>query len=139
MDVRLVGDVAFALGTQPLDQLRREVEAFAFLFVAAQADNVCVVGIDHQLAVLETGQTREVIFAGVAIRGHAHDLEFAVEHLETEEFGDRAVQAAQRIRVEKFLDLVNLAVFAITEEGRGVLALAVNAEDRGFSLKPEQW
>jgi hypothetical protein len=34
---------------------------------------------------------------------------------------------------------VDLAVFAVAEEGRGVLALAVDPEDRGFSLKPEQW
>src|SRR5690606_9267316 len=70
--------------------------------------------------------------AGIAIRRHAHDLELAVEHLETEELGDRAVQAAEGVRIEEFLDLVDLAVFAVTEEGRGVLALAVDPEDRGF-------
>ncbi|MCY1420537.1 hypothetical protein D9M71_361620 [compost metagenome] len=132
VDVRLVGDVAFALWTQPLDQLRREVVTLALFFVATQADDVGVVGVDHQFAVFERSQAREIIFAGVAVRRHAHDLELTVEHVETEELGDRAVQAAEGVRIEEFLDLVDLAVFAITEEGRGVLALAVDAQDRGF-------
>ena len=72
-----------------------EVETLALLFVAAQADDVGVVGVDHQLAVLKGGQAREVVFAGIAVRRHAHDLELTVEHLETEELGDCAVQAAE--------------------------------------------
>lgn len=68
-----------------------EVETFALLFIAAQANDVGVLGVDHQLAVLEAGQTGEVILVGVAIGRHAHDLEFAIEHLETEELGDRAI------------------------------------------------
>ena len=110
MDVRLVGDVAFALGAKPFDQLRREVEALALLFIATQADDVGVLGIDHKFAVLEAGQAGEIVLAGVAVRRHAHDLEFTVEHLEAEEFSDRAIQATQRVRIEELLDLVNLAV-----------------------------
>ncbi|OMP11032.1 hypothetical protein COLO4_04070, partial [Corchorus olitorius] len=135
VDVRLVGDVAFALRTQPLDQLRREVEALALLFIAAQADDVGVLGVDHQFAVFEAGQAREVVLAGVAVGRHPHDLELAIEHLEAEELGDRAVQAAQGVRIEELLDLVDLAVLAIAEEGRGVFALAVDAEDRGLFLE----
>ncbi|MCY1407306.1 hypothetical protein D9M71_226030 [compost metagenome] len=135
MDVRLVGDVAFALGPQPLDQLWREIETLALLFMAAQADDVGVIGVDHQFAVFETGQAREVVFAGIPIGRHAHDLELAIEHLETEELGDGTVQATQGVRVEEFLDLVNLAIFAVAKEGRGVLALAVDTEDRGFFLE----
>ncbi len=135
VDVRLVGDVAFALGTQPLDEFWREVETLALLFVATQADDVGVIGVDHQLAVFKTGQAREIVFAGIAVRRHAHDLELAVEHLEAEELGDRAIEAAQGVRVEEFLDLVDLAVFAVAEEGGGVLTLAVDPEDRGLLLE----
>ena len=106
--------------------------------MAAQADDVGVFGVDHQFTVLEAGQAREVVFAGIAIRRHAHDLELAIKHLETEELGNGTVQATQRVRVEEFLDLVDLAVFAVAEEGGGVLAFTVNAEDGRFSLKPEQ-
>ncbi len=135
VDVRLVGDVAFTLGAQPLDQFRREVEALALLFVATQADDVGVIGVDHQLAVFKGSQTREIVFAGIAIGRHAHDLEFAVEHLETEKLGDRAVQAAEGIRVVEFFDFVDLAVLAVAEERGGVLTLAVDAKDRGFFLE----
>ncbi|MCY1391860.1 hypothetical protein D9M71_67120 [compost metagenome] len=136
MNIRLIGDVAFALGPQPLDQLGREVETLALLFITAQANDVGVVGVDHQFAVFETGQAREVVFAGIAVRRHAHDLELAVEHLETEKLGDGAIQATQGVRVEEFLDLVDLAVFAVAKKGRGVFALAVDAEDRGLFLEP---
>jgi len=132
VDVRLVGDIAFALWPQPLDQFWREVEPLALFLVTAQADHVGVFGVDHQFAVFKRGQTREVVFAGVAIGRHAHDLELAIEHLETEELGNRAIQAAQGIRVKEFLDLGDLAVFAVAEERGGVLALAVDAQDRGF-------
>lgn len=109
-----------------------EVEAFALLFVTTQADDVGVFGVDHQFAVFKGGQAGEIVFGRVAVRCHAHDFEFAVEHLEAEEFGDRAIQATEGIRIEEFLDLVDLAVFAIAEEGSGVLTLAVDPEDRGF-------
>ncbi len=132
VNVGFIGHVANAFRAEPFDQLRREIEALAVLFIATQADDVGQLGIDDQLAILEGRQTRKVVFAGIAVRRHAHDLEFAVEHLETEELGNRAVQAAQRVRIEEFLDLVDLAVFAIAEEGRGVLTLAVDAHDRGF-------
>ncbi|RMS21444.1 hypothetical protein ALP71_05819 [Pseudomonas coronafaciens pv. garcae] len=132
VDIRLISHIADTLGAKPFDQLRREVEALAVLFIATQADDVGQFGIDDQLAVFEGSQTREVVLAGIAIRRHAHHLEFAVEHFETEKFGDRAVQPAQRIRVEEFLDLVDLAVFAVAEEGRGVFTLAIDAHDRGF-------
>ena len=56
MDVGVVGDVAFALRPQPLDQLLGEIEAFAVFFITAQADDVGVLGVDHQLAVFELGQ-----------------------------------------------------------------------------------
>ena len=113
----------------------REVEALALLFVATQADDVGVLGVNHQLAVFKGGQAREVVLAGIAVRRHAHDFELAVEHLETEELGDRAVQAAERVRIEELFDLVDLAVLAVAEEGGGVLALAVDAENRGFLFK----
>ena len=135
VDVRLVGDVAFSFRAQPLDQFRREVEPLALLFVATQADDVGVVGVDHQLAVLKGSQAREIVFAGVAVRRHAHDLELTVEHLETEELGDRTVQAAQGVRVVEFFDLVDLAVLAVAEERGGVLTFTVDAEDRGFLLE----
>ena len=56
-------------------------------------------------------------------RRHAHDLVLAVEHLEARELGQRAVEAAERIRVVELLDLVDLAVLADAEEGRRVFAL----------------
>jgi hypothetical protein len=124
---------------QPFDQLGREVVALALFLVAAETDDVGVVGVDDQFAVLEFRQAREVVLVRVAVGRHAHDLVFAVEHLEAEVFGDRAVEAAERIRVVELLDLVDLAVLAVAEEGGGVLALAVDAEDRGLFLKPEQW
>ena len=136
MDVGIVGDIAFALGPQPLDQLGREVVALAFLLVAAEADDVGIVGVDHQFAVLELGETGEIVLAGVTVGRHAHDLELAVEHVEAEVLGDRAVQAAQRIRIVELLDLVDPTVLAPAEESGGVLALAVDAEDRGLFLEP---
>jgi len=132
VDVRLVGDIAFALWPQPFDQFWREVEPLALFFVATQTDHVGVFGVDHQFAVFERGQTREVVFAGVAVRRHAHDLEFAIQHFETEKLGNRAVQATQGVRVEEFLDLGDLAVFAVAEERRGVLTFAIDAQNRGF-------
>ncbi len=132
MDVRVVGDIAFALGPEPVDQLGREVITLAVFLVAPETDDVGVVGVDGQLAVLEFGQTGEIVFGRVAIGRHAHDLELAVEHLEAEVFGDRTVQAAQRIRVVEFLDLVDLAVLTPAEEGSGVFALAVDTEDGGL-------
>lgn len=61
----------FALGPQPLDQLGREVVALAFLLVAAEADDVGIVGVDHQFAVLELGETGEIVLAGVTVERHA--------------------------------------------------------------------
>ena len=134
MDVGVVGDVAVAHRAEPVDQLGREVVAPAFsifvLLVAAEADHVGVVGVDDQFAILEFRQPRKVVFARVAVGRHAHHLVLAVEHLEAEVFGDCAVEAAERIRVVELLDLVDLAVLAVTEEGGRVLALAVDTEDR---------
>jgi hypothetical protein len=76
---------------------------------------------------------------GIAVGRHAHHLVFAVEHLEAEVLGERAVQAAERIRIVELLDLVDLAVLAVAEKGRGVLALAVDAEDRCLLREAEQW
>ncbi len=132
MNIRVVGDIAFALGSQPLDQLGREVIALALLLVATEADDVGVFGIDGQLAVLEGRQAREIVLGRVTVRRHAHDLELAIEHLEAEVFGDRAIQSAQGVRVVEFLDLVDLAVLTPAEEGGGVLAFAIDAENRGF-------
>ena len=57
-------------------------------------------------------------------------LHRAVEHLEAKVLGDSAIQAAERIRVVELLDLVDLAVLPPTEEGGGVLALAIDAAVR---------
>ncbi len=95
VDVGIVGDIAFTLGPQPLDQLGREVIALALFLVAAEADHVGVIGIDDQLAILEFGQARKIIFGSIAIWRHAHHLELAIEHLEAEELGNRAVEPAQ--------------------------------------------
>src|SRR3546814_9789927 len=65
-------------------------------------------------------------------------FEFAIQHFETEIFGNRTVHAAQRIRIVEFLNLVNLAVLAVTEERRRVFALAVDADNCGFSLEAAQ-
>src|SRR5690554_699024 len=135
MDVGVVGDVAFALGPQPLDQLGREVVALALFLVTAEADDVGVVGIDDQLAVLELGQTGEIVLGGVTIRRHAHDLELAIQHLEAQVLGQRAVEAAQGIRVIELLDLVDLAILTVAEEGGGILTLAVDAQNRGLLLE----
>jgi hypothetical protein len=132
VDVGVVGDVALAPRAEPVDQLRREVVALARLLVAAQADHVGVVGVDDELAVLEFRQAREVVLVRVAVGRHAHHLVFTVEHLEAEVLGDGAVEAAERIGIVELLDLVDAAVLAPAEEGRRVLALAVDAEDRGL-------
>ena len=132
MDVGVIGDVALTLGPQPLDQLGREVVALALFLVAAETDDVGVVGIDDQLTIFKLGQPGEIVLGGVTVWCHAHDLELAVEHLEAEVFGDRAIQATERIRVVELLDLVDLAILTPTEEGGCVLTLAVDPQDRRF-------
>ncbi len=132
MDVGVIGDVALTLGPEPLDQLGREVIALALFLVAAETDDVGVVGIDDQLTIFKLGQPGEVVLGGVTVGCHAHDLELAVEHLEAKVLGDSAIQAAERIRVVELLDLVDLAVLPPTEEGGGVLALAVDPQYRRF-------
>jgi hypothetical protein len=83
-------------------------------------------------------QAAEVDLAGVAVRRHAHDLEFAVEHLESEILGEGAVDPAEGIGVVKLLNGVNASVFTIAEKGRSVLALAVDAQDGGFAAESAQ-
>src|SRR5690606_23311989 len=88
-----------------------------------------------QLAVLELGQAREIVLGGVAVGRHAHDLELAIKHVEAQILGNGTIQATEGVRIVEFLDLVDLAVLAIAEEGGGVFTLAINTEDGGLFLE----
>ena len=61
MDVGLVGDIALALRAQPLDQLGRKVVALAVFLVAAEADDIGVVGVDGQFPVFKAGQAGKIV------------------------------------------------------------------------------
>src|SRR5690606_28630577 len=46
-----------------------------------------------------------------------------------------AIEAAQGVRVIELLDLVDLTILTVAEEGGGVLTLAIDAQNRGLLLE----
>ena len=138
MDVRLVDGVALARRPQPVDQPRTEEIALAGALVAPQPDHVDQPVVDPQAPPVAAQQARQVEAFRVAVRRHAHDLELAVQHLETEVLGDGAVQAAERIGLVELGKRVDAPGLAVAEERGRVLAATVDAENRHLPVETGQ-
>ena len=137
--IGIVDLVALPRRPQPLHQLGAEVVTLALgVLPAAQPHHVHIAGVDPEIAPVEVDQPAQIEAPGIAVGGHSHHLELAVEHLEAEIFGDGAIEPAQGVGIVELLDLVDAAVLAPAEEGGGVLALAVDAEDGGLLRKAAQ-
>ena len=132
VNIRVIDLIALTPWPQPVHQPVTEVVALAVFLVAAQPGDIDQACIDTEPGAVIVNQRREIIFSRITVGGHPHHPEFPVQHLEPEVFGQRSVQATERVRVIELPDPVDPSLLSIAEECARILTLAINTQDGRF-------
>ena len=131
--IGLVGVVAGTHRAEPANEFAGEIATLAPMPMSSQPHGVDQPRVHPECAFPTAEQGAEIEPRGIAVRRHTHHAVLPVEHPEAEVLGDGAVDAGKRVRIVELAQDADVAALAGGETRRRVLALAVDAENRGVA------